>query len=528
MQVYPPMSHPPGYFSHTAHGPELMGPPLPMYQWCPPPAAHQQHCDPEHHNMPAMNIPAAYMTGPMVYGTQYAPVMFSPPNMYLPQVQPSAPAPAPTPQQQQDGSAPWNGRYVPVTLLGSGTYGQVYKCTDLLTGATVAVKVANREAAYRRSALAESNVLGLLRECDNVAVILETFEDGGHVCIATEMLDMNLLELMKSRGGKPLPLKHLAHVASNILNTLAVMHSCGYIHCDVKPENVMLRDRRKGCSSACLIDYGAVRRLDENSYHDIQSLWYRAPEVMCTGAYTPKIDVWSVGCLLFELATGAPLFAGSDVKDQLMKVVACLGSPNKGLCQCANFCGMGPIEYHPGVRDLSKILVDERVKAIHNDESSTTITLFLDLLYRVLACDPDVRLSAADALCHPFLQLGAGSPAPRTQYVCTPLSSNDSTPNHLLTRSRDSYAPQMGVSGSSMEPVPMVGSLTVAPQIMVPVGFSPAFAPPSLTPIDMATSPLQSVSFNYTNGWNGSYSSPQMIGSFGVAITPQSPFEVFV
>lgn len=78
--------------------------------------------------------------------------------------------------------------------------------------------------------------------------------------------------------------------------------------------------------NACLIDYGAVRRLQENTYFHIQSMWYRAPEVLCNVRYTPKIDSWSVGCLLFEMYTGHPLFAGSTPKDQLELITEVVGS----------------------------------------------------------------------------------------------------------------------------------------------------------------------------------------------------------
>lgn len=562
MQVYP-QNH--GYFPvvrptvavQGAHGiptqMEVTMHPSNMYQWAPPMVNYPPQYEDQqqvHQLIPLVGMPAAYTVPAPIYHP-YQPPCHLPPA-YIPQAQvqhyahkqmemnhqaaphqqqhhhqqqPQQHQQQPQMQQQQQPQQVWNNRYVPISLLGSGTYGQVYKCTDLATGAAVAVKVSNREAAYRRSALAESTVLTLLRECENVAVILDTFEDNGHVCIATEMLDINFLELMKSRNGKRLSLANLAHVASNILNTLSVMHTCGYMHCDVKPENVMLRSQKKGCRSACLIDYGAVRRLDDNNYHDIQSLWYRAPEVICSAAYTPKIDVWSVGCLLFELATGTPLFAGSDAKEQLQKIMACMGSPSLDLCQCATLNGHNPVVFAPGARDRSKSLIDEKIRLLHHHESHNSISLFLDLLYRLLACDPESRFSAADALRHPFLN----SEESPVMYSLPPsnLSSNQSTPSQLQSIESHgaslSYAPHgMGMSASSpyMDPIPLDGPLVGSGTMNTNNNQFP-----QQYMYDLARSPLQgSSSVTYVNGgWNqpNTINSPHM--SFG-----GGQFEVYV
>lgn len=79
-------------------------------------------------------------------------------------------------------------------------------------------------------------------------------------------------------------------------------------------------------TNACLIDYGAVRHLEDNAYFHIQSMWYRAPEVLCNVKYTPKIDSWSMGCLLFETYTGIPLFAGNNTDEQLKLIIDVVGS----------------------------------------------------------------------------------------------------------------------------------------------------------------------------------------------------------
>ncbi|CAD2212978.1 Protein kinase domain containing protein, putative [Angomonas deanei] len=97
---------------------------------------------------------------------------------------------------------------------------------------------------------------------------------------------------------------------------------------EVGDNNVLHDARSIDFGNTCLIDFGAVRQYHENNYYDIQSLWYRAPEVVCGVPYTNKIDSFSVGCVLFELYTGKPLFSGDSGLLQLTYVTQLLGLPS--------------------------------------------------------------------------------------------------------------------------------------------------------------------------------------------------------
>ena len=82
------------------------------------------------------------------------------------------------------------------------------------------------------------------------------------------------------------------------------------IHCDLKPENILLRKRAK--SGIKVIDFGASCTEGNIIYTYVQSRFYRAPEVILGIEYTCAIDMWSFGCIIFELFTGEPLFPGED------------------------------------------------------------------------------------------------------------------------------------------------------------------------------------------------------------------------
>lgn len=336
-----------------------------------------------------------------------------------------------------------NGRYTPLHLLGTGTYGQVICCRDEKTGQNVAVKVAQEKPAYRSAALSESHVLNLLLDCNEVVNIIDTFEQDGRICIVSELLAANLYEVMRKRQFSPLSIADIARIAKRVITALSNLHRLGYMHCDVKPENIMvgslvtpkdetnmstslgqyasyahfqghtmngdlssiskgissessykshLKERHNPFSSPCksdsttcdqrcnksedvqswslpmhsehqvvdnnpsvanskrvlykdcgatdfghtyLIDFGAVREFRKNMYYDIQSLWYRAPEVLCELPYSVSIDSWSVGCVLFELYSGRPLFQGRDPQDQLNRIVEHVGFPSvRALTAC--------------------------------------------------------------------------------------------------------------------------------------------------------------------------------------------------
>ena len=78
------------------------------------------------------------------------------------------------------------------------------------------------------------------------------------------------------------------------------------IHCDIKPENIVFKEMGK--SGVKLIDFGSACFADNKEFTYIQSRYYRSPEIVLMKPYDHKIDVWSLGCLIYEIFTGTPLF----------------------------------------------------------------------------------------------------------------------------------------------------------------------------------------------------------------------------
>lgn len=97
------------------------------------------------------------------------------------------------------------------------------------------------------------------------------------------------------------------------------------IYCDLKPENILLRHPRR--SGLRIIDLGSSCVATKRTYTYIQSRFYRSPEILLGLPYDQKIDAWSLGCLLVEMHTGEPLFAGTNQYDQMCKIVDMFGMP---------------------------------------------------------------------------------------------------------------------------------------------------------------------------------------------------------
>ncbi len=116
-----------------------------------------------------------------------------------------------------------------------------------------------------------------------------------------------------------------------ILRGLRLLKECKIIHCDIKPENILLQSVES--TKLKIIDLGSSCFENEKVYTYIQSRFYRAPEIVLGIQYTQAIDMWSFGCVLYELAAGKELFPASNEEELLHLVMEWKGVPPKDLLQ---------------------------------------------------------------------------------------------------------------------------------------------------------------------------------------------------
>ncbi|VDM34578.1 unnamed protein product [Hydatigera taeniaeformis] len=206
-------------------------------------------------------------------------------------------------------------RYEVIGTIGKGAFGEVVEAFDHRNQQRVALKIIRNRPNLHEQAKVEVKMLNILmrRDPKSKHFTLRIFDDftfRNHPCIVCELIGDNLFEVLKQRDFHGLPTKAIRSITRCILKCLTILNEESIIHCDIKPENILLFPGGK--AHVKLIDFGSSCRESEQIYNYIQSRYYRAPEVILGLRYSTLIDMWSLGCVLAELYTGTifhfPLF----------------------------------------------------------------------------------------------------------------------------------------------------------------------------------------------------------------------------
>ncbi|GAA5967172.1 hypothetical protein JCM11641_000461 [Rhodosporidiobolus odoratus] len=356
-------------------------------------------------------------------------------------------------------------RYETIDVLGKGSFGQVLQCRDHKTGEMVAIKIIRNKKRFHHQALVEIKVLENLVKWDPeekhyVIRMVESFTFRGHLCIVTELLSINLYELVKANSFAGFSTTLIRRFATQILKSLILLYHHRVVHCDLKPENILLRHPAK--SGIKVIDFGSSCFENEKVYTYIQSRFYRSPEVILGMNYHMAIDMWSLGCILAEMFTGYPIFPGENEQEQLACIMEVQGLPDRYLIDKSSrkrlfFDSTGaprPVvnskgrRRRPGTKTLEQVLRCQ-------DE------LFVDFIAKCLAWDPDRRLKPEKALRHPWIA-GARALAPanipsRTSRTSTALSASAT---RTATTSTHSSSPSIS---TPLKKLPSQASTSTAP-----------------------------------------------------------------
>lgn len=192
-----------------------------------------------------------------------------------------------------------------------------------------------------------------------------------------------------SKQKTSMPMIEVKLYTYQLFRSLAYIHALGICHRDIKPQNLLLNPKT-GVLKLC--DFGSAKILvqGEPNVSYICSRYYRAPELIFGATnYTTKIDVWSSGCVMAELMLGQPLFPGESGIDQLVEIIKVLGTPTREQIRTMNpnyvEHKFPQIKPHPFAKVFKKATPDA-----------------IDLISRLLEYSPGVRLSAIEAMAHPF------------------------------------------------------------------------------------------------------------------------------
>ncbi|GCB25098.1 serine/threonine-protein kinase prp4 [Aspergillus awamori] len=322
-----------------------------------------------------------------------------------------------------------NGRYHVQQNLGKGMFSSVVRATDSKTGGLVAIKIIRQNDTMRKAGMKEIGILEQLHEADpedkkHVIKFERYFDHKGHLCMVFENLSMNLREVLKKFGRDVgLNLRAIRAYAQQIFLGLSLMRKCNILHADLKPDNLLVNEQRN-ILKVC--DLGSASPATENEITPyLVSRFYRAPEIILGIPYDHAIDVWSIGCTLFELYTGKILFTGRNNNQMLRSIMECRGKyPPKLLRRGSltpmhfddmlNFLSMEEdkitgrpvtrvLDFKKPTRDLKTRLMGGKETRGMTDSEAKELAQFVDLLDRCLNLNPEKRCTPTEALKHPFL-----------------------------------------------------------------------------------------------------------------------------
>lgn len=347
---------------------------------------------------------------------------------------------------------PIGDRYQVNRLLGQGTFGKVVEAYDRRNRSKCAIKIIRSVQKYRDASRIELRVLQTLSHNDrqnrNKCIHLrDCFDFRNHICIVTDLLGQSVFDFLKGNGFVPFPSSQIQSFARQLFTSVAFLHDLNLIHTDLKPENILLvgnsyqtftynrnipsssttvqrvaRQRRVLLDTEIrLIDFGSATFDDEYHSTVVSTRHYRAPEIILNLGWSYPCDIWSIGCILVEFYTGDALFqthdnlehlammesvCGGRIEQKLVRQVQGSGRNNNRNQASAFFTRALRLDYpNAETSKASKKYVRAMKTLPEVIPAATTFNKqFLDLLKRIFMYDPKQRLTAKQALKHPWFK----------------------------------------------------------------------------------------------------------------------------
>ncbi|RLN65452.1 hypothetical protein BBJ29_001155, partial [Phytophthora kernoviae] len=338
------------------------------------------------------------------------------------------------------------------------TYGVVLKCRHKATGQIVAIKKfkeSDDDEQVKKTALREIKILKQLKH-ENIVSLLEVFRMKGKLYLVFEYVEKTILEEIERHpdGLDPSTLKRLMW---QLVRAINFCHQHNIIHRDIKPENLLVS--RNGVLKLC--DFGFARPLASAGakYTEyVSTRWYRAPELLVGDvSYGKGVDVWSIGCMFAEIATGLPLFPGDSDIDQLYHIIRCIGHITSRQQDLFRKNSLYVGVKLPQATDLEPL----EMRFSNLDKTS------LDFLRQTIVDEPLDRWTCAELFKHPFFaNMHDTFEAELQEAIARDL--NDTA----ILRKKRARKPSRGAGTSGSIPVmPATLPVTTAPGLSNPLAY---------------------------------------------------------
>ncbi|CCW67944.1 unnamed protein product [Phytomonas sp. Hart1] len=317
--------------------------------------------------------------------------------------------------------------YTVLEVIGRGAYGLVCSAVNSTTDEYVAIKKIKNvfeSAVECRRILREVKIMTFLSH-PNILGVKDIFTPARpraftDLYVVSELMKQDLQSLLRAPRTR-LAAGHCQYLTLQLLFALRYLHSAGVLHRDLKPSNLLVD---ADCNLR-LCDFGLAREVGEEMTAYVVTRWYRPPELLLgCQEYNYGVDLWSVGCLAVEMITGAPLFRGNDYIHQLTLIAKLLGPPD--FARELPNTSSGAREFVTGLskqkrHTLQEVLPELRCRffdtvffdSFENDDEMADkqnalspneyYELFDDFVMGLLKYKPSARLTASDAIMHPWL-----------------------------------------------------------------------------------------------------------------------------
>lgn len=215
-------------------------------------------------------------------------------------------------------------QYELLEKLGEGTFGIVRSAKRKTDGKCFAVKISKTDSdGIAATTLREVSNLRNVKGHPYIVGLEAVYLKPDSICMVLELCSKDLAKFIRSHVEQKIPKILIVKFTRQIIDAVAHCHSINIVHRDIKPQNILVDVETEKVK---LADFGLTRQtlMKSPMTPEVITLWYRAPDLLLGRAYDWSIDMWSLGCVLGEMATGRPLFPGDSEIDTLFRIFRCV------------------------------------------------------------------------------------------------------------------------------------------------------------------------------------------------------------